>query len=150
MTLDMPPPPSAPPVRGRSPRRILRDIGFLVALSAPVSGFFVWIIVALIVGEDQLEGESGQTLLGLSLFVVPVVIGLLIAGWAQFARDEPQLPKLATVAKGSIAVGVLLFAVGLLAAAATDASIGAGLLLIAGVVLCGAGVALYASVRNSR
>ncbi len=115
-----------------------------------MSGFFVWIIVALIVGEDQLEGESGQTLLGLSLFVVPVVIGLLIAGWAQFARDEPQLPKLATVAKGSIAVGVLLFAVGLLAAAATDASIGAGLLLIAGVVLCGAGVALYASVRNSR
>ena len=148
--MTLPPPPTGSPVAGgRSARRVLRDIGLLIALSAPVSGFFVWIIVAALVGEQRLESETGQTVLGLSLFAVPVVIGLLIAAWAQFARKVPQLPKLKSVAKVIIALGWIAVAAGFVAiVTASDASIGGALLLMAGVVLCGAGVAVYASSRN--
>ena len=150
LSMTLPPPPTGSPVAGgRSARRVLRDIGLLIALSAPVSGFFVWIIVAVLVGEDRLEGQNGQTALGLALFAVPVVIGLSIAGWAQFARKVPQLPKLNSVAKVMIAMGWIAVAAGFVAiVTASDASIGGALLLMAGVVVCGAGVALYGSSRN--
>ena len=109
----------------------------------------MWIIVAALVGEQRLESETGQTVLGLSLFAVPVVIGLVIAGWAQFARKVPPLPKLNSLAKVMIAMGWIAVAAGFVAiATASDASIGGALLLMAGVVLCGAGVAVYASSRN--
>lgn len=148
MTSQMPPPPK-PVAAARSSRRKLRDIGLLVALSAPVSGFFVWIIVAALIGEERLEDQTGQTALGLSLFAVPVVIGLAIVAWAQFARAEPELPKLRTLAKVMIGIGWLAVAGGLIATVtASDASIGGALLLMAGVVVCGAGVALFASSRG--
>ena len=128
---------------------MLRDIGFLVVVSAPVSGFFVWIVVAALIGEQRLETESGQTTLGLSLFAVPVVIGLLIAAWAQFAPTIPRLPQLNSVAKVMIAVGWLAVAGGIAAVlTASDASIGGALLTMAGVVLCGAGVAIYAASKS--
>lgn len=148
MTSQMPPPPK-PVAAASSSRRKLRDIGLLVALSAPVSGFFVWIIVAALIGEERLESETGQTVLGLALFAVPVVIGLAIAARGQFARTEPQLPKLRTTAKAMIALGWLGVAGGIASVVtASDASIGGALLLMAGVVVCGAGVAVYASSRD--
>ncbi len=142
-------PPPKPVAAASSSRRKLRDIGLLVALSAPVSGFFVWIIVAALIGEERLEGQNGQTALGLSLFAVPVVIGLAIVGWAQFSKSEPALPKLRTLAKVMVGVGWLAVAGGIIAVVtASDASIGGALLLMAGVVVCGAGVAVYASSRD--
>ena len=67
----------------------------------------------------------------------------------KFARAEPELPKLRTLAKVMIGIGWLAVAGGLIATVtASDASIGGALLLMAGVVVCGAGVALFASSRG--
>ena len=145
-----PPPPTGPAASPpRSPRRQLRNIGLLSVLSAPVTGFVVWILVAILVGEEKLESAEGQTGLGLALFATPVVIGLAITAWAQFATTVPPLPKLVTVAKGSIGGGVLLLVIGMSSLiTAADASIGGALLVIAGLVLAGTGVALIASARK--
>lgn len=131
------PPPAGDPI-GQPPNH-LRTLGILLALSTPISGFLLWIVVAVIAGEERLEGESGQTLLGFVVLLTPLVVGVGLAGWANVATSPPTLSR-----RG---VGVLLCGIGVAlvllgvssVVLASDASIGGGILVLGGLALCAAG-----------
>ncbi len=132
-----PPPPEA--LSSKPPPNNLRTLGILFALSAPISGFLLWIVVAVVVGEDRLEGESGQTAVGFAVLVSPVVIGLAVAAWAHFAGNRVQVSA-STIGASLLVAGIALGLLGLFSGLTSqDASIGGGLLVIAGIVLGGSG-----------
>ena len=139
------PPPPKPP---RDPkRRRIRDIGLLIALTSPITGFILWIVVAIIIGEDRLEGSNNEGLYPWLMSAIFVVIGLAIAGRAQFGESVPRTPSRLTAA---IFVGVLGFALiglGLWSVSTTElgAPIGGGILLFAGIASIAVGIGLSRS-----
>ena len=152
MTSPTPPPPKAPaPAPARSPRRILRDGGLLLALSAPISGLILWSAAATLIGEHRVENASGSsTPLGYVIWAMPAIIGLGIAAWAHFAKDEPTLPGKTAVVGAMIAFGVLATALGLWSITTEPtASIGGGLLALTGAVLAGGGVIVLFGDRRA-
>ncbi len=133
----MPPPPEGDPAFG--PPNHVRTLGILLALSTPMSGFLLWIVVAVILGEERLEGESGQTGLGLAVLVAPLVVGAGLALWAHVASEPPQL-----TARGLggifIGMGVVAVLLGLFSVMTeSDASIGGGVLVLAGFTIAAGG-----------
>lgn len=132
-----PPPPKGSPVG--KPANHVRTLGILLALSTPMSGFLLWIVVAVILGEERLEGESGQTGLGLAVLVAPLLIGVALALWAHFASEPPELTARSLGAM-FIGLGVVFVLLGLFSLLTeTDASIGGGILVLAGLTTAAGG-----------
>lgn len=129
MNQNMPPPPRPPTTNW------LRLVGIIVACSAPVSGFLLYAIVATAAGEDRLEGDGGLTILGLMMFVIPVVVGLGLIAYSFTDRSGPDRRTVGFAVGG---IGALLFCFGLwslISANDGDASIGGGLLILAAAIL---------------
>ncbi|MEM6997385.1 MAG: hypothetical protein AAF413_00580 [Patescibacteria group bacterium] len=118
--------------------RKLRKVGLLSIFSTPITYIPAYALVATLVGEDRLEGpESSPVLGGLTLLLPTLVGGVLIA------MDVWKKPKSETadrIASGlGLGLGFTFFLVGivslLVAANASDASIGAGILVPLGLVI---------------
>ena len=104
-----------------------------------MSGFLLWIVVAVILGEERLEGESGQTGLGLAVLVAPLVIGLALAAWAHFAAEPPEL-TVGSLGGMLIGLGVIFVLLGLFSVLTeSDSSIGGGVLVLAGLTFSAGG-----------
>lgn len=124
-------------------RSTTRNLGLLLALSTPITMFVSYAFFAVLFGEEHFEDEQGATDLGIATWILPLVIGLVIAGWAHFGG---RLPSLTAVSNTLALVGVLCVAVGAFSVSSSDsASIGGAFLVLFGVSL---GVVAWA-VRNS-
>ena len=121
-------------------RARLRRFGLLLALSFPVTGLIAWAAVAVVIGERRLEGPDAVPMLGPLLFLAPLLVGLAMVGWSLTSLPVPAGP----VPLGfDVGLGLLLLAVGVVALTGTDAgdaSIGGGLLVLAGAVMSALGL----------
>ncbi len=122
----------------------MRLIGILVACSTPITGFLCYALAAILFGEDRLEGADGLTKIGLAVMGVPLAIG---AGLVVWSFVDPESPSRRSVAGVLGVAGVAFLAVGLwaMASAGADASIGAGLLIMASLPLVAVAVLLLRS-----
>lgn len=135
MTGDMPPPPRRP-----AGTNWLRVGGVIAAFSAPISGFVLYALVAVLVGEDQLEDRDGLTGLGWSMFVLPVVVGLGLLAISFTGQTGPSRQVVGMVLGGFAVCCLLGGLAALFTADAGDASIGGGLLILTGFALGVAGL----------
>ena len=100
-------------------------------------------MVAVVIGEDRLEGPTSSPVLSGAAFLMPLVVGLVIVAWSYLASDQPD-PRIlgfASAVCAFIFIGLALWNAASTAGSG-DASIGAGLLLMAGVGLAAAAWAL--------
>ncbi len=135
-----PPPPEGNPVVG--PANHVRTLGILIALSTPISGFLLWIVAAVILGEERLEGDSAQTGLGLAFLAAPLVIGAALFLWAHFAAVPPTM-TVHSLGTMFIGLGIIVVLLGLFSVlTASDASIGGGVLVLAGLISAATGWAV--------
>jgi hypothetical protein len=129
MTTDIPPPPQPPATNW------LRIGGIIAALSAPISGFVLYALGSVLIGEDRLEDQNGLTGIGWMMFVIPVVVGLGLLAMSLTGRTGPSR-RVAGLTAAALAVGCLLAGVVAMGNADPgDASIGGGLLMLAGLGL---------------
>ena len=149
--MEQPPPPNSStqrmlpvePGEESERRRTLRVIGFVTALSTPISAFVSFALVAIIFGEDRLEGADGLTALGIFSMLLPALVGTLLVLWSWSPLPVPSTKNAAKLLGG---LGIVLVGVGVsstvTSAETADPSIGGGLLLAIGFVLTVASVAL--------
>ena len=124
------------------PRRTtLRNAGAVIALSTPITAFISFAFFSVTLGEDRLEAASGTTALGYLALAMPVVVGLAIAGWAQFGGPLPSArAALATLGVfGALCIGLGIWSID---RSGADANIGGGLLVLFGLIAMGAGLAV--------
>lgn len=139
-----PPPPQPPPPAARSRDSNLRTAGLLVACSTPVSGFLSYAVASILFGETALENADGLTPAGIVVMLLPLLLGLAIVIWSFSSFEGPGVRPVATV--GALA-GVAMVGLGLFSTMTSDgdASIGGGILVLAGpVVTVLSGLALRA------
>jgi len=129
-------------------RKMMRVLGLVLALSTPISAIISFALVAIVIGEDRLEGANGDTtVLGYAVMAAPLVVGLAMAAWAHIGLPVPD--------RQSVALSVGLF--GLLCiviggwsvgTADGDASIGGALLIFFGLACAVVGLGLFVSGRT--
>ena len=142
--MEQPPPPNSStermlpvePSEESERRRTLRVIGFVTALSTPISAFVSFALVAIIFGEDRLEGADGLTGLGVVSMLLPVLAGALLILWSWSPLPVPSTKNAAKLLGG---LGIVVVGVGIYStvtsAETRDPSIGGGLLVLIGFVL---------------
>lgn len=124
-------------------RTALRNAGALVALSTPITAFIAFALASIAVGEDRLESQSGVTTLGYLVMAAPLVLGLTIAAWAHVGGPIPS-NRVATVALGLFGLFCVCTGVWSIGQSGADANIGAGLLVLFGIITLGASFGLRA------
>ncbi len=114
-------------------------IGVGLILSTPVSGFVTWIVTAILVGEERLEGEQALTGAGWLVSALPALVGVgLIAAdllglgpaLERVLGDRRRYALLATF--GLAMVGIGLWS---LTQSGSDPNIGGGLLILLGLLV---------------
>lgn len=109
-----------------------RLTGLLLVGANVIPGIILYAALAVLIGEDRLETESGLTALGTVATFAPMVVGVIILAFSGPLWE--RLPvRSEQVGLGVTVVGVVLLFLGALAlvtAPQGDANIGAGLLVL--------------------
>ena len=141
----MPPPPRfdqrvdhchVEPTRLARQRRTVRWVGIILACSTLISGLVTSALVAVLIGEQRLEGPTGSTVLSLAAFLMPLYVGLSIVVWSYRASKFPRAKAVGAMmgVVGVVFIGAAVWSITKIAGQG-DASIGGGLLMLVGIGL---------------
>lgn len=129
-----------------------RILGALLVASTPITGILSFAALAIVFGEERFEDAAGLTALGWLAVLLPALAGALVIA-TSIVKPDAFTAQAVTSRRKIVALTIALAVVASLAiglgaisirSSATDgdASIGGGLLVLAGMTLAGSMVVL--------